>query len=172
MPIKTVEQQAALILHRVRDLLVRQRTMTINALRGHLAEFGVIAPQGPRHVAQLVAVVRDEGRGRVPELARRVLLVLVEQLEELASADRLVCEHALAGLAPRQPGEPAAGDHPGHRADHRQCPGGDRRRPWRSSAAAASSRPGWAWCRARTRAAAKRGWAGSASAATAIFVAC
>ena len=85
VPVKSEAQQAALILHRVRDLLLRQRTMLINALRGHLAEFGVVAPQGPRHVAQLAAVVRDEGEGHVPEPARRVLLVLVEQLEELAA---------------------------------------------------------------------------------------
>ena len=84
MPVKGELQQAALVLHRVRDLLQRQRTMLINALRGHLAEFGVVAPQGLRHVAQLVAAVRDEGAGRVPEPARQVLLMLVEQLEALA----------------------------------------------------------------------------------------
>jgi transposase len=84
--IKTQEQQAALTIHRTRDLLVRQRTMLINALRGHLAEFGVIAPQGPRHVAQLVAVVRDAAEDRVPELARRVLAVIAEQLEALAES--------------------------------------------------------------------------------------
>ncbi len=45
VPIKTAEQQAMLMLHRTRDLLVRQRTMLVNALRGHMAELGVIAPQ-------------------------------------------------------------------------------------------------------------------------------
>ncbi len=84
--IKTQDQQAALTIHRSRDLLVRQRTMLINALRGHLAEFGVIAPQGPRHVAQLVAIVRDAAEDRVPELARRVLAVIAEQLEALAES--------------------------------------------------------------------------------------
>ena len=84
VPVKSEAQQAALVLHRVRDLLQRQRTMLINALRGHLAEFGVIAPPGPRHVAQLAAVVRDETASGVPEPARRVLLMLVEQLEELS----------------------------------------------------------------------------------------
>src|SRR5690606_10847942 len=83
VPIKGKAQQAGLVLHRVRDLLQRQRTMLINALRGHLAEFGVVAPQGPHHVAQLAAVVRDETDSRVPEPARPVLLVLVEQLEAL-----------------------------------------------------------------------------------------
>ena len=51
--VKTEEQQARGMLFRTRDLLVRQRTQTINALRGHLAEFGVIAPQGPAHVGRL-----------------------------------------------------------------------------------------------------------------------
>ena len=83
VPVKGEPQQAALVLHRVRDLLQRQRTMLINALRGHLAEFGVIAPQGARHVAQLAAMVRDEGAASVPEPARPVLLMLVEQLEAL-----------------------------------------------------------------------------------------
>jgi transposase len=104
VPIKSETQQAALTLHRVRDLLQRQRTMLINALRGHLAEFGVVAPQGPRHVAQLAGLVRDESAGRVPEPARRVLLVLVEQLEELAG--RLA---ALAGeLLARHRASPAS----------------------------------------------------------------
>lgn len=83
VPVKSEAQQAALVLHRVRDLLMRQRTMLINALRGHLAEFGLVAPQGPRHVAQLATAVRDEDATQVPEPARRVLLVLLEQLEEL-----------------------------------------------------------------------------------------
>lgn len=84
VPVKSAAQQAALVLHRVRDLLQRQRTMLINALRGHLAEFGIVAPQGPRHVAQLAAVVRDETDGGVPEPARRVLLLLVEQFEDVS----------------------------------------------------------------------------------------
>jgi transposase len=71
VPIKSETQQAVLTLHRVRDLLLRQRTMLINALRGHLAEFGIVASQGPRHVAELAEVVRDESAGRVPEPARR-----------------------------------------------------------------------------------------------------
>ena len=55
VPAKTAEQQAAVLLHRGRERLVRQRTMLVNALRGHLAEFGVIAPQGLRNVGKLIA---------------------------------------------------------------------------------------------------------------------
>jgi transposase len=84
--IKTAEQQAALLLHRGRERLVRQRTSLVNVLRAHLAEFGVIAPHGLRNVACLIAIVRDESDTRLPDLARRVLEVLATQLEQLAAA--------------------------------------------------------------------------------------
>lgn len=48
VPVREVEPQAVLVLNRTRELLVRQRTMLINAIRGHCAEFGMIAPQGAR----------------------------------------------------------------------------------------------------------------------------
>src|SRR5215813_3340908 len=57
--IKTAEQQAAGGIHKVRDLLMKQRTMLINALRGHMAEFGIVAGQGPQHVKELLAVLAD-----------------------------------------------------------------------------------------------------------------
>jgi transposase len=83
VPIKSAEQQCVLMLHRVRELLVGQRTALINALRGHLAEFGVVAPQGKRHVAELVAVVADAADGRLPEIARGALALLVRQMQRL-----------------------------------------------------------------------------------------
>ena len=61
VPIKTAEQQAAQLLHRGREQLVRQRTMLVNALRAHLAEFGIIAPQGLRNVS--VVRVFETGSG-------------------------------------------------------------------------------------------------------------
>lgn len=84
--IKTAEQQAALLVHRGRERLVRQRTALVNALRAHLAEFGVIAPLGLRNVARLIAVVRDESDARLPDLARQVLKVLATQVEQLEAA--------------------------------------------------------------------------------------
>jgi transposase len=84
--IKTAEQQAALLLHRGRERLVRQRTSLVNALRAHLAEFGVIAPHGLRNVAGLVAIIRDESDTHLPDLARQVLQVLASQLEQLVAA--------------------------------------------------------------------------------------
>ena len=62
--VKTEEQQARGMLFRTRDLLVRQRTQTINALRGHLAEFGVIAPQGPAHVGRLASALEGPASGQ------------------------------------------------------------------------------------------------------------
>jgi len=59
--VKTTEQQDQGMLFRTRDLLVRKRTQTINALRGHLAEFGVVAPQGPTHVTRLAQAQEDPG---------------------------------------------------------------------------------------------------------------
>src|SRR5919201_4087427 len=84
VPVKTADQQAAVLLHRGRERLVRQRTGLVNALRGHLAEFGVIAPQGLRNVGKLIAIVRDQGDARLPDLARQVLQI--EQLEAAVAA--------------------------------------------------------------------------------------
>jgi transposase len=86
VPIKTAEHQAALLLHRGRERLVRLRTAVANALRAHLAEFGVTAPLGLRNLAGLIAIVRDETDARLPELARTVLRVLADQVEQLTTA--------------------------------------------------------------------------------------
>ena len=79
-PAKSAEQQSVLMLHRARELLVRQRTMVINALRGHCAEFGLIVAQGALRVEELVAIIEDPGDERLPPLAREALGSLVEQL--------------------------------------------------------------------------------------------
>jgi transposase len=86
VPMKTAEQQAALLLHRGRERLVRQRTALVNALRAHLAEFGVIAPQGLRNVGKLIGIVRNEEDARLPGAARQVLQVLAAQIEQLETA--------------------------------------------------------------------------------------
>src|SRR5262249_16902324 len=86
VPVKTADQQAAGLLHRGRDRLVPHRPGLVNALRGHLAEFGVIAPQGLRNVGKLIAIVRDERDARLPDLARQVLQVLAAQIEQLEAA--------------------------------------------------------------------------------------
>lgn len=81
--VKTCEQQARLMQHRVRDLLLRQRTQTINALRAHLAELGLVAAQGREGLAALLAVVADAGAGRLPEDARASLALLAAQIAAL-----------------------------------------------------------------------------------------
>ncbi|HEU4929686.1 MAG TPA: IS110 family transposase [Candidatus Krumholzibacteria bacterium] len=84
VPVKTVEQQAALMLHRSRDLLVRQRTQLINAVRAHLAEIGLVASAGIDGMQSLLAIVReaDEG-GELPAPMRQALQALVAQLAAL-----------------------------------------------------------------------------------------
>jgi transposase len=83
-PIKSGDQQSVLMLHRGRTLLIRQRTMLINALRGHLAEFGVVVAQGINRVRELIAILRDESpHAALPPLARRALALLVDQVLEL-----------------------------------------------------------------------------------------
>ncbi len=79
VPVKTAEQQSVLMLHRTRDLLVRQRTMFVNALRGHMGELGLVAPQGIGRVGELLAMLVGEDDTIVPRLAR-------EALRELAAA--------------------------------------------------------------------------------------
>src|SRR5437588_477976 len=83
VPLKTAEQQSALMMHRARDLLIRQRTMLVNALRGHLAEFGLVEAQGLHKMARLIAIVMDEMDARVPDIARQVLKVIISQIEEI-----------------------------------------------------------------------------------------
>jgi transposase len=83
VPIKTAEQQAALVAHSVRDLLVRQRTMLVNALRGHSAEFGIVASRGIQKVEELTAAVADESDERIPTSARNALRTLAAELAAL-----------------------------------------------------------------------------------------
>lgn len=80
--VKSVEQQSVLMLHKTRELLLRQRTMAINALRGHLAELGMVAPQGARGVETLLRQLHEENP-QLPALARQALLPLADQLESL-----------------------------------------------------------------------------------------
>jgi len=90
--VKSAEQQSILMLHRARELLVRQRTMLLNALRGHCAEFGIIVPQGAFRVGELVAIIGDDDDTRLPLVAREALGFLVTQLqsvkEQVASLER------------------------------------------------------------------------------------
>jgi transposase len=80
VPIKSVEQQSALMLHRTRDLLIRQRTQLINALRAHLAELGLVAAKGREGLQQLVTAVTDSSDERLPSDAGFSCHSIVAQL--------------------------------------------------------------------------------------------
>lgn len=92
--VETPEQQSCLMLHRTRHLLIRQQNAVTNALRAHLAEFGIVAPVGRRGVEELLRVIADANDTRVPEVARACLAALGEQLRVLKAHvlkfDRLI----------------------------------------------------------------------------------
>jgi transposase len=79
--VKSAEQQGQLMQHRTRDLLMRQRTQLINALRAHLAELGIVAAQGREGIQELLAIVADDEDQRFPIDARASVIVLAAQLE-------------------------------------------------------------------------------------------
>jgi len=94
---KSEQAQAAAIVFRARDLLVKQRTQIINALRGHLTEFGIVVAKGPARVPQLMRAVEDAAEP-VPELARPILQMLIETLrgldEQVTRLDREIAQRA------------------------------------------------------------------------------
>ena len=80
---KTPEQQSCLTLHRTRHLFIRQQTSVINAIRAHLAEFGIVAPVGRNGVEQLLGVAANSNDRRLPEVARACVVALGAQLRTL-----------------------------------------------------------------------------------------
>jgi len=102
---KSEQTQAAALVFRARDLLVRQRTQTINALRGHLAEFGIVVAKGPAHVSQLVQAVENPDEP-LPEIAQPILQILIDTLhrldEQIALLDREVAQRAKADETARR----------------------------------------------------------------------
>jgi transposase len=96
--VKSAEQQGQLMQHRTRDLLMRQQTQVINALRAHLAELGIVAAQGREGLKQLLAIIADEKDERLPIDARASLIVLAAQLQALHTMigsieRRLIVQH-------------------------------------------------------------------------------
>ncbi len=114
VPIKSEDQQSVLLVHRARELLVRQRTQLVNALRGHLAEFGVIAAKGITKIAELLALIEYPEDRRVPLLAKEVLSLLVVQLRavdgKITTLDRrLVTWHRMNEVSQRLATIPGVG---------------------------------------------------------------
>ena len=96
--VKSPEQQGRLMQHRVRDLLMRQRTQLINALRAHLAELGIAAAQGREGIKELLAIVAQDGDSRLPVDAHASLSVLAAQLQAVQTTigsieKRIVSQH-------------------------------------------------------------------------------
>jgi len=91
---KTAEQQSGLVLHRTRHLFIRQQTAVINAIRAHLAEFGIVAAVGRNGVEELLKIVANPTDKRVPEIVRACLMALGAQLhrikEQVLEFDRLI----------------------------------------------------------------------------------
>src|ERR1700687_2444344 len=96
--LRTLENQAALMHHKAREMLVAQRTQLINALRGHLAEIGVIAAQGLKNARELALVILAEGDETIPTCVQAALAPLVRQLhvldQEIACSDRTIAAMA------------------------------------------------------------------------------
>src|SRR3954464_7542423 len=114
VPVKEEGQQALLMLHRGREQLLKQRTATVNALRAHLAEFGIVAAQRRTGLRELLAVVADVEDRRLPPLARELLRALAEHLrgleERTAELDRhLVATARDGGAGERRAAVPGIG---------------------------------------------------------------
>jgi transposase len=97
VPVKSPEQQSIMVLHRTRSILVRQRTQLSNAIRGHMAEFGLVAPIGRNGLLALKAIAQA-GDARLPEEARACLLMLFEQFDlvkdQILESDRRIIASA------------------------------------------------------------------------------
>lgn len=98
VPIKEEKQQEVLVIHRVRELLIRQRTQLINAIRGHLAEFGIVGPTRAHNIGLLTVMIEDETDASIPPILRRSLRRLVEQLREVKT-ELVEIEQELAVIA-------------------------------------------------------------------------
>ena len=113
--IKSADQQAQLMQHRARDLLMQQRTQLINAMRSHLAELGIIAPQGREGVKELLAIIAHDDNRHLPVDARASLVVLAAQLQALqtmigAIEKRIVKQHRASKESKRIQTVPGIGE--------------------------------------------------------------
>lgn len=114
VPIKSPEQQSVLMLHRTRQLFIRQRTALINAIRAHMAEFGIVAGVGRNGVEKLLEIITNGQNERVPETAREIFLALAAQLElvkrQILQADqRILTWHRASPTSKRLEAIPGVG---------------------------------------------------------------
>jgi transposase len=161
VPVKSVEQQAAAMVVSVRELLVKQHTQLVNAVRGHAAEFGVIAAKGTWHVAALLARIADDLA--IPAAAQAMFVELGEQIaalhSRLAELDRaLIRQHKTNPVSQQLAEVPGIGPIGALTVDASQFQSGRHFAAWLG--------------RSRTRPAASRGWAGSRVRAMSGCVSC
>lgn len=126
--VKSAEQQAILMLHRTRDLLVRQRTMLVNSLRGQLAEFGLVAPKGVWRIPELDALAEGANEDALPAPARECARLLLVQIADLQGniktiEKEIVARHKTNELSQRLATIPGVGTihGDGHGRDGRRC---------------------------------------------------
>ena len=96
MPVKSTERQVVLVLHRSRELLVRQRTMLVNAIRDHCGEFGLIAAQGASGARSLIERIAQADSSILPDIARGVIMLMAEQLHALVTQIQTLNRRLLA----------------------------------------------------------------------------
>ncbi len=165
VPVKSEEQQAVLSLHRARQGFVRQRTAQANQIRGLLAEFGIVIPQGIRHIARHLPEILEDAENTLPGAFRQLLQQLGEHLKTL---DELV--HAMEVQIQQWHGTNEASQRVSAVAGLARS---RRVRWWHrwampgTLAAADSLRPGLGWCLGNTLPAASRSYLVSANAAIA-----
>ncbi len=114
VPVKDLEEQAIAMAHRSRDLLTKNRTMLVNALRGHLAEFGFVAAKGIGRLPDLIKIVSEASKEALPEMVRATLSGLLDAIvligEELAAIEgRLMAWHKASAQSRRLATAPGIG---------------------------------------------------------------
>ena len=169
VPIKSADQQAVLMLHKTRELLVKQLTMAVNALRGHLSEFGLIAPKGIHRVKELLALA--QGDETLPEEAKQATAMLASHSDGL---DEKIDDLVLAARPGerQEPDEPVSGLDPRLRPADRIGDGRFQSRSQRLQVGKRFQRVSGHDSRASTRAAARTSSAPSPKRATDICARC
>ena len=145
VPIKTVEQQGEAVTHKARQLLIKQQTMTQNSLRGLMAEFGIVVPQGPQHISKLLVILADPEDPRIPAVARTALNAMADLLaaleQQVETLDKTIRAQVRANPIARQLDTIPGFDQFSAARSRRSSPIHD------TSTAAGTSPPRLAWCR-------------------------
>ena len=170
VPTKSEQQQSGLMLHRSRQLLVRQRTMLSNAIRGHMAEFGIISAKGRNGTAELSEIIANEEDDRIPQWRGSASMLLPANMPSSRQRSEPSRNTSMPGIARAK----KAGGSRRSRALVRSSPP-----PWlprwvigKSSRPDATWRPGSGWFPSSIRPAARSASAGSPSKAIDICDGC